>query len=122
MIDKFVPDMTAALAGIADGSVVLLPGFGNGIPETLLQGLIAQGPRDLTLVANSGGRDTGYPDHRATHLPSAQLVPDAAAAGQRALDKALPQRLVEQLHSHLKPVRRQLLEQLGSGECVGRLQ
>src|ERR1700733_1044145 len=59
MIDKFVPDMTAALAGIADGSVVLLPGFGNGIPETLLQGLIAQGPRDLTLVANSGGRDTG---------------------------------------------------------------
>jgi 3-oxoadipate CoA-transferase alpha subunit len=59
MIDKFVPDVTAALAGIADGAVVLLPGFGNGMPEILLQGLIAQGARNLTLVANSGGRDTG---------------------------------------------------------------
>ena len=59
MIDKFVPDVAVALAGIADGSVVLLPGFGNGMPETLLQGLIVQGARDLTLVVNSGGRDTG---------------------------------------------------------------
>lgn len=59
MIDKFVPDVAAALAGIADGAVVLLPGFGNGMPEALVEGLIAQGARDLTLVANSGGRDTG---------------------------------------------------------------
>ena len=59
MIDKFVPDVAAALAGIADGAVVLLPGFGNGMPETLLNGLIASGARDLTLVVNSGGRDTG---------------------------------------------------------------
>jgi 3-oxoadipate CoA-transferase alpha subunit len=59
MIDKFVPDVTAALAGIADSAVILLPGFGNGMPEILLQGLIAQGARDLTLVVNSGGRDTG---------------------------------------------------------------
>lgn len=59
MIDKFVPDVAAALAGIADGAVILLPGFGNGMPETLVKGLIAQGARDLTLVVNSGGRDTG---------------------------------------------------------------
>lgn len=59
MIDKFVPDVAAALAGIADGSVVLMPGFGNGMPESLLEGLLAQGARDLTLVVNSGGRDTG---------------------------------------------------------------
>ncbi|HBK07772.1 MAG TPA: 3-oxoadipate CoA-transferase [Acetobacteraceae bacterium] len=59
MIDKFVPDVAAALAGIEDGSVVLMPGFGNGMPETLLEGLIAQGAKDLTLVVNSGGRDTG---------------------------------------------------------------
>jgi 3-oxoadipate CoA-transferase alpha subunit len=59
MIDKFVPDVAAALAGIEDGAVILLPGFGNGMPETLANGLIAQGARDLTLVANSGGRDTG---------------------------------------------------------------
>ena len=59
MIDKFVPDVATALAGIADGAVVLLPGFGNGMPETLVTGLLAQGARDLTLVVNSGGRDTG---------------------------------------------------------------
>jgi 3-oxoadipate CoA-transferase alpha subunit len=59
MIDKFVPDVAAALAGIADGAVVLLPGFGNGMPETLVTGLLAQGARDLTLVVNSGGRETG---------------------------------------------------------------
>jgi 3-oxoadipate CoA-transferase, alpha subunit len=59
MIDKFVPDVAAALAGVADGSVVLLAGFANGIPETLMQGLVAQGARDLTLVVNAGGRDDG---------------------------------------------------------------
>ena len=59
MIDKFVHDLTAALAGVADGAVILLAGFGNGMPETLVNGLIAEGARDLTLVANSGGRDTG---------------------------------------------------------------
>ena len=59
MIDKFVPDVAAGLAGIADGSVVLMPGFGNGMAETLLEGLIAQGAKDLTLVVNSGGRDDG---------------------------------------------------------------
>ncbi len=41
MIDKFVPDVTAALAGIADGSVILLPGFGNGMPLALVEGLLA---------------------------------------------------------------------------------
>ncbi|WP_428489596.1 3-oxoacid CoA-transferase subunit A [Rhodopila sp.] len=59
MIDKFVADVTAALAGIEDGAVVLLPGFGNGTPEALAAGLVVQGARDLTLVVNSGGRDTG---------------------------------------------------------------
>jgi 3-oxoadipate CoA-transferase alpha subunit len=59
MIDKFVPDVPAALAGIPDGAVILLSGFGNGTPETLVQGLIAQGARNLTLVVNSGGRETG---------------------------------------------------------------
>jgi 3-oxoadipate CoA-transferase, alpha subunit len=59
MIDKFVPDVAAALAGIEDGAVVLLAGFANGMPETLMAGLVAQGARDLTLVANAGGRDVG---------------------------------------------------------------
>ena len=46
------------MAGIADGSTVLLGGFGDvGIPTALLDGLIAQGARDLTIVAVAGGRD-----------------------------------------------------------------
>jgi 3-oxoadipate CoA-transferase, alpha subunit len=59
MIDKFVPDVASALAGIEDGSVILLAGFANGMPEALMEGLVGQGARDLTLVANSGGRDDG---------------------------------------------------------------
>jgi 3-oxoadipate CoA-transferase, alpha subunit len=59
MIDKFVPDVAAAIGGIADGATILLPGFGNGMPEALLAGLIEQGAKDLTLVVNSGGRETG---------------------------------------------------------------
>lgn len=59
MINKFVPTLADALAGIKDGATILLAGFGAGTPEKLVQGLIEQGARDLTLVANAGGRDDG---------------------------------------------------------------
>ena len=56
MIDKRVKDGAAALDGIKDGSVVLLGGFGVvGQPQELLEGLIAQGARDLTIVSNNAG-------------------------------------------------------------------
>jgi 3-oxoadipate CoA-transferase alpha subunit len=58
MIDKFVHSMADAMTGIADGATILLGGFGDvGIPSALLDGLIAQGARDLTIVAVAGGRD-----------------------------------------------------------------
>jgi 3-oxoadipate CoA-transferase alpha subunit len=59
MIDKFVASLDDAMAGIPDGATVLLAGFGAGTPEVLVQGLIAQGARDLTLVVNAGGREDG---------------------------------------------------------------
>ena len=59
MIDKFVPDVPTAMEGIPDGAVVLLAGFANGMPLALMRGLMKQGAKDLTLVANAGGRDTG---------------------------------------------------------------
>ena len=59
MIDKFVSTRAEAMAGIADGSIVLLAGFGAGTPEHLVEGLIEQGAKDLTLVVNAGGRDDG---------------------------------------------------------------
>jgi 3-oxoadipate CoA-transferase alpha subunit len=61
MIDKFVRSMAEAMAGIPDGATVLLAGFGAvGAPLALLDGLIDQGARDLTVVAVAAG-----PVHRA---------------------------------------------------------
>lgn len=56
MIDKIVRDMAEALAGIEDGATVLMGGFGSvGQPDALIEGLIEQGAKDLTVVANNAG-------------------------------------------------------------------
>ena len=56
MINKIVASVTDALADVADGSTVLLGGFGAvGQPSQLLDGLIEQGAKDLTVVANNAG-------------------------------------------------------------------
>ncbi|GAA1904633.1 3-oxoacid CoA-transferase subunit A [Nocardioides lentus] len=50
-----------AVAGVADGSTVLIGGFGMaGMPVALVDALIAQGAGDLTVVSNNAGNgDTG---------------------------------------------------------------
>ena len=56
MINKIVQTMAEALAGIRDGSLVLIGGFGSiGQPNALIEGLIEQGAKDLTVVANNAG-------------------------------------------------------------------
>jgi 3-oxoadipate CoA-transferase, alpha subunit len=58
MINKIVASIADALEGIGDGATILLGGFGDvGTPLALLEGLIEQGARDLTLVCIAGGRD-----------------------------------------------------------------
>lgn len=57
MIDKFVRSVAEALAGIRDGSTVMVAGFGAGTPTALIEGLIEQGARDLVLVCNAGPRE-----------------------------------------------------------------
>jgi 3-oxoadipate CoA-transferase alpha subunit len=54
-------DADAAVAGIADGSTILIGGFGMaGMPVTLIDALIRQGAKDLTVVNNNAGNgDTG---------------------------------------------------------------
>jgi 3-oxoadipate CoA-transferase, alpha subunit len=54
-------DPDAAVAGIADGSTILIGGFGMaGMPVTLIDALIRLGARDLTVVNNNAGNgDTG---------------------------------------------------------------
>ena len=50
-----------AVSGIPDGSTVLVGGFGTaGMPFDLIDALIRQGARDLTVVSNNAGNgDTG---------------------------------------------------------------
>ena len=56
MIDKRVTSFEQALAGIEDGSTILTSGFGNaGSPIELLEALVDQGARDLTVVSNNAG-------------------------------------------------------------------
>ena len=56
MINKIVRDMAEAMQGIADGSTVLVGGFGSvGQPDALIEGLIEQGAKDLTCVCNNAG-------------------------------------------------------------------
>ena len=56
MIDKIAASVADALAGVQDGATVLIGGFGTaGTPGELIDGLIAQGARDLTVVNNNAG-------------------------------------------------------------------
>lgn len=61
MINKISPSIAAALQGTPDGATVLIGGFGTaGIPSELIDGLIEQGARDLTIVNNNAGNgETG---------------------------------------------------------------
>ena len=56
MIDKTLASVAAAVAGIADGSVLMVGGFGNaGLPAALVDGVIEAGARELTLISNNAG-------------------------------------------------------------------
>jgi 3-oxoadipate CoA-transferase, alpha subunit len=56
MIDKTVGNLADALHGVADGATVMISGFGGaGMPSQLIDGLIEQGARDLTIVNNNAG-------------------------------------------------------------------
>src|SRR5258707_6744823 len=56
MINKIVQSMADMMAGIKDGSVVLLGGFGAvGQPNALIDGLIEQGATNLTVACNNAG-------------------------------------------------------------------
>ena len=61
MINKIVPSVSEAVADVRDGATVMIGGFGTaGLPSELIDALIAQGARDLTIVNNNAGNaDTG---------------------------------------------------------------
>ncbi|MCU1479698.1 MAG: pcaI4 [Subtercola sp.] len=61
MISKISESAAAALADIADGSTIMIGGFGlAGQPVQLIDALLEQGASDLTVVSNNAGNgDTG---------------------------------------------------------------
>jgi 3-oxoadipate CoA-transferase alpha subunit len=61
MIDKTFESLERSIADIHDGATVMIGGFGNaGMPSSLIDALIAQGARDLTIVNNNAGNgETG---------------------------------------------------------------
>lgn len=61
MINKIVESLEKAVADIKDGATILVGGFGTaGMPFALIDALITQGSRDLTIVSNNAGNgETG---------------------------------------------------------------
>jgi len=56
MINKYIASAAEALADVADGATVMIGGFGNaGMPAELIDALIAQGAKHLTVVNNNAG-------------------------------------------------------------------
>lgn len=56
MINKTFESIAAALDGIADGSTIMVGGFGTaGMPSELVDGVIASGVRELTIISNNAG-------------------------------------------------------------------
>jgi 3-oxoadipate CoA-transferase, alpha subunit len=56
LIDKIVATTAEALKDVPDGATVMISGFGTaGQPAQLIDALIEQGARDLTIVNNNAG-------------------------------------------------------------------
>jgi 3-oxoadipate CoA-transferase alpha subunit len=61
MINKIFDSLQSAVADVHDGATGMIGGFGTaGMPAELIDALIAQGARELTIVNNNAGNgDTG---------------------------------------------------------------
>jgi 3-oxoadipate CoA-transferase alpha subunit len=61
MIDKTFESLDRAVADIPDGATIMIGGFGNaGMPSALIDALLEQGARELTIVNNNAGNgETG---------------------------------------------------------------
>src|SRR3954453_8535535 len=56
MINKIFESLQSAVADVHDGATVMIGGFGTaGMPSELIDALIEQGARELTIVNNNAG-------------------------------------------------------------------
>jgi 3-oxoadipate CoA-transferase alpha subunit len=62
MLNKILETCGAALEDVKDGATIMISGFGRaGLPSQLVDALVEQGARDLTIVSNnSGSDDSGF--------------------------------------------------------------
>jgi 3-oxoacid CoA-transferase subunit A len=59
-MNKVLRDAEEAAALIPDGATIMMGGFGlSGIPENLIAALHTRGTKDLTIISNNAGTDTG---------------------------------------------------------------
>src|SRR6478609_1977987 len=61
MINKIFDSLASAVTDVHDGATIMIGGFGTaGMPSDLIDALIEQGARELTIVNNNAGNaDTG---------------------------------------------------------------
>jgi len=60
MTDKIVPSARIALQQVNDGDTIMIGGFGDaGTPDVLIEALIAQGAKNLTVISNNAGNGDG---------------------------------------------------------------
>ncbi|RAI43035.1 3-oxoacid CoA-transferase subunit A [Rhodoplanes roseus] len=55
-MNKICPSLEEALADIPDGASIMIGGFGDaGVPFQMIDALVAQGAKDLTIISNNAG-------------------------------------------------------------------
>jgi len=85
-----LPDKTtgieAAIAAIPDGASVMLGGFGvPGTPFTLIQELVRQGPKNLTIIKNDANETGMGVDHLLANGQVARLITTHIGLNPRAI-------------------------------------
>ncbi len=98
---KLCDTAAAAVADIGDGAVVAVAGFGLcGIPENLIDALVAKGSKHLTVITNTCGTDdqgvgrliaNGQVDHIIASYVGENAVVERLAAEGRLTYELMPQ-------------------------------
>ena len=110
VINKICPSVEAALADIPDGATIMIAGFGTaGMPSELIDGLIAHGARDLTIINNNAGNgETGLAALLANKRVRKQLCVEVEALLRiEALGDGREARDVGEEHGHLLALARE---------------
>jgi len=76
-VNKVVGSFDEAVAGLFDGAVLLIGGFGGPgeCPSYLIAAVARNGARDLTIVGNSGGWGPDLISHLRTRMASVLRIP-----------------------------------------------